>query len=981
MAVIFYPPRNTGGGGGGGGGGTWGSITGTLSSQTDLQTALNGKSDVGHTHTNINSLVGFATSENTSAPNNTVNASRLLVVASTTNADFVIEPKGTGAIIGELPDSAIAGGNKRGANAIDLQLSRALATQVASGGSSALVGGTSNIANGTSSGVFAGSLNTTTRLNTVILGGGSNSITGISDNASILAGLSNSNSGASASIIGGQYNIIDNSSYTAIISGQNNQITGGSGTCVIVGGQSNVLTNALGSVILGGRGFTAQNCNILGFNANIDGIRNISINAAVTNTAVFNNVDLWLSNNDNTPRTLRFYEQYNSAGVFPNGTNYVAFRAPNSIAADVTWTLPNADGTNGQVLQTNGTGTLSWATPSGGAATWGSITGTLSSQTDLQTALNAKADTSALSNYLLKSSNLSDVANVVTARSNLGLGSIALQNSNSVTITGGNITGLTSLTVTNPSASQISVGNGNDITLRTAGTGILQLVNQAGTVYSRIVSGSRFDWRSDSASTPYSYELDNATGLIYFNKYIRNRTAGNSTWFNDKVVNTTGVLTTTDSCLDAWHIVPTSGVAIENLIAHRVTTASTTVPTSAMDLRTMANGGGVALFRVGGGINGVYFGNDVTNSATRIGLIYNSNTGYNLTFPPTVGSNGQVLQTDGTGTLSWATPSGGISGFTSAAYASTPNSSVNVSQLLAASGTTNVDIALTPKGSGSILAQIPDNTATGGNKRGIWSVDLQMVRSSNSQVVSGAYSFTSGRNNTVSEQDSSALGHNNNVRSATSFCVGTSNTTSNAGNNNYLIGESNSSSTNRVFAWGASNTLSTGTYMAAFGLDNSVDHNYSFAFGNRTKTSNKNQFILGNSQGTNRGSSQVSIITMYGTATSASFINITDGSTTLNVPLNCAVTAEITIIGKRRTDAGTVVFRRLVSAVNNAGTTSLLGSVETIGTDINNALSGVIPSISVVDATDSIDIQVSGRASETIDFTATIVLTQVSSFA
>lgn len=34
----------------GGGGGTWGSITGTLSDQTDLQTALDGKSDTGHTH-------------------------------------------------------------------------------------------------------------------------------------------------------------------------------------------------------------------------------------------------------------------------------------------------------------------------------------------------------------------------------------------------------------------------------------------------------------------------------------------------------------------------------------------------------------------------------------------------------------------------------------------------------------------------------------------------------------------------------------------------------------------------------------------------------------------------------------------------------------------------------------------------------------------------------------------------------------------
>jgi len=43
------------------------------------------------------------------------------------------------------------------------------------------------------------------------------------------------------------------------------------------------------------------------------------------------------------------------------GTDYVAFQAPASIAASVTWTLPSADGSSGQVLSTNGTGTLSWA--------------------------------------------------------------------------------------------------------------------------------------------------------------------------------------------------------------------------------------------------------------------------------------------------------------------------------------------------------------------------------------------------------------------------------------------------------------------------------------------------------------------------------------------------------------------------------------------------------------------------------------------
>jgi hypothetical protein len=49
-----------------------------------------------------------------------------------------------------------------------------------------------------------------------------------------------------------------------------------------------------------------------------------------------------------------------------DSSNYVAFKAPATVAADVTWTLPSADGTTGQVLTTNGIGTLSWSTVSGG---------------------------------------------------------------------------------------------------------------------------------------------------------------------------------------------------------------------------------------------------------------------------------------------------------------------------------------------------------------------------------------------------------------------------------------------------------------------------------------------------------------------------------------------------------------------------------------------------------------------------------------
>jgi hypothetical protein len=44
-----------------------------------------------------------------------------------------------------------------------------------------------------------------------------------------------------------------------------------------------------------------------------------------------------------------------------DSSNWVAFQAPATVSSNVTWTLPAADGTNGQFLQTNGTGTLSWA--------------------------------------------------------------------------------------------------------------------------------------------------------------------------------------------------------------------------------------------------------------------------------------------------------------------------------------------------------------------------------------------------------------------------------------------------------------------------------------------------------------------------------------------------------------------------------------------------------------------------------------------
>ena len=54
-----------------------------------------------------------------------------------------------------------------------------------------------------------------------------------------------------------------------------------------------------------------------------------------------------------------------------NGTNYVALKAPASLSADLTFTLPATDGTVGQVLTTNGSGVLSFA--SVGGLAWQSV--------------------------------------------------------------------------------------------------------------------------------------------------------------------------------------------------------------------------------------------------------------------------------------------------------------------------------------------------------------------------------------------------------------------------------------------------------------------------------------------------------------------------------------------------------------------------------------------------------------------------------
>jgi len=149
-------------------------------------------------------LTNFTESVNTSAPNATVPVVQLLATNAATNVDAVFSPKGTGAILARVPTGTSAGGDKRGSNAIDLQVSRSTAAQVASGNYSVLVGGERNRASGTWSICLAGIDNIASSTNSVVLGGTGNNCSG--PNSVITGGSTNTASASTCVVAGGEFN-------------------------------------------------------------------------------------------------------------------------------------------------------------------------------------------------------------------------------------------------------------------------------------------------------------------------------------------------------------------------------------------------------------------------------------------------------------------------------------------------------------------------------------------------------------------------------------------------------------------------------------------------------------------------------------------------------------------------------------------------------------------------------------------------------
>jgi hypothetical protein len=274
---------------------------------------------------------------------------------------------------------------------------------------------------------------------------------------------------------------------------------------------------------------------------------------------------------------------------------------------------------------------------------------------------------------------------------------------------------------------------------------------------------------------------------------------------------------------------------------------------------------------------------------------------------------------------------------------------------------TNSDLVLSPKGAGAfILGPKPDGTATGGNKRGDGSVDLQLSRSAATMVASGA--------------NSTILGGINNVSSGQfSVCVGGSGNSSTTGAANFTgSGTINISS-------GAQSFVGAGRYNQATSQSAVVVGGGSGTIGN-TASADQTAIVGGIGGLANRygmqahASGSFSATTGSGDAQRARFVlrNKTttnaavelflDGSATrLTIPSGKIFAFTINISGVKSDGTAVAHYLRQYALKNVAGTTTEVYAPVTIGTD--NA-AGTTIALSANDTNDALKVEVTGITSE-----------------
>jgi hypothetical protein len=245
------------------------------------------------------------------------------------------------------------------------------------------------------------------------------------------------------------------------------------------------------------------------------------------------------------------------------------------------------------------------------------------------------------------------------------------------------------------------------------------------------------------------------------------------------------------------------------------------------------------------------------------------------TLPSADGTTGQVLSTDGSGTLSWATAGGGggLTHFVESEETASPNDTVPVDALTATDASyTNIDAALVAKGTGATLAQVPDGATAGGSKRGTYATDLQKARASSGRVASGNYSVIAGGygNGTSGGYASTVGGFSNTASTNYSFvgggqtneaktnthatCVG--GTFNDATGGYSFVGGGQAQIASGLYSsisGGRSNTASSSYAAVSGGFSNTASAYASFVGGGESNLANaSHSFIAGGKRGSTR---------------------------------------------------------------------------------------------------------------------------------
>lgn len=357
--------------------------------------------------------------------------------------------------------------------------------------------------------------------------------------------------------------------------------------------------------------------------------------------------------------------------------------------------------------------------------------------------------------------------------------------------------------------------------------------------------------------------------------------------------------------------------------------------------------------------------------------------------------------------------SGGLTYFTEAQSTAAPNATVNVDSLTAVASTANADFVIRPKGSGAILVQIPDGTATGGNKRGANAIDLQRTRNVASQVASGPGSILIGDYSTSSGTTSISIGSQNISNGTYTIAIGSGNTASN--NQSTCVGYSNSvTGANWGHCFGQSNTVG-GTYGTAVGYSNNTGGSSSISCGagnvtgldysrgncstlganNRAEESNSTAIgvyagtfgvqgrqAYSNGRFSTTGDSQkglfvLRIATTNNTATTLT-TNSGAASTNNQVILSnqSAYRFKGTIIGKQSASTNVCAWDvdgLIVRGANAAATTLVVGNVNLV----SNTPSWGTPILAADTTNGGLIVQVTGLAATNIQWTAVIETTEV----